>query len=267
MGSFEVLRPPGPPAPVVVHVPHASTVIPADVRGGITLDDPALATELLRLTDHRTDVLAEGTASAGAIRFVNRCSRLVVDPERFPDEREALAVRGMAAVYTHGHDRQPIREADPGRDQDLLDRFLVPYAEELADLVGEVVERHGVCTIVDLHSYPAVRLPYELHDGPRPPVCVGTDPHHTPGWLVDLVADAAHGYDLETVVNSPFTGTYVPLDRYGTDAAVTSVMLEIRRDTYLDEETAQPHDGETAVASFVTAVVTAIAAHHARTTR
>jgi N-formylglutamate deformylase len=55
----------------------------------------------------------------------------------------------------------------------------------------------------------------------------------------------------------------VPLDRYGTDARVTSVMLEIRRDQYLDEATARPHDGEAVVADLVTDLARAIAEHHA----
>jgi hypothetical protein len=47
---------------VVLHVPHASTVIPVDVRVGILLDDDALARELLASTDHHTDTFVTGLA-------------------------------------------------------------------------------------------------------------------------------------------------------------------------------------------------------------
>jgi N-formylglutamate deformylase len=261
-GSFEVLPPDGPPAPIVVHVPHASTVVPEDVRAGIVLDDDALAEELRVMTDHRTDVLAAGTGDEGAARFVNRRSRLVVDPERFPDDREELAARGMGAVYTRGHRGQPLRIPDAEAEAALLTRFFHPYADAFATLVTQIVERHGVCTILDVHSYPLAKLPYELHDGPRPPVCVGVDAVHTPAWLTDLVLAEAARHELSTAVDTPFAGAYVPLARYGVDERVTAVMLEIRRDTYLDERTAEPHDGEAHVRAFVTAVGAAIAEHH-----
>lgn len=255
--SFEVLTPSAPQRPVVVHVPHAGSAVPPDARRTLHLDDEALQDELLALTDHRTDVLASDVGELGATRFVNHVFRLVVDPERFPDDREELAARGMAAVYTHGARRQRIRADGP--HDGLLGRYLDPYAAAFADLVGGMVDAHGRCTIVDLHSYPSRRLPYELHDGPRPQVCIGTDPVHTPPALADAVARVADAHGLEHARDTPFSGTYVPLDRYGTDPRVTSIMLEIRRDTYLDDATAEPHAGEVEVRRFVTDAVVAIA--------
>jgi N-formylglutamate deformylase len=258
--AFEVLPAPGPSAPVVVHVPHAGTAIPADVRDGLLLDDDDLAVELLRMTDHRTDVLAGDVGASGATRFVNRTSRLVVDPERFPaDADEVMASRGMGAVYTRGHRGRPLRRPDPERRSELLRRFFTPYATALAATVDELVATHGSCTIVDLHSYPTRRLPYELGSGPRPPLCVGTDPFHTPGALTELVEAEAGRHGLTTARDTPFAGSYVPSDRYGHDTRVTSVMLELRRDTYLDEDTALPTADEPTVRAFVTAVVAAIA--------
>jgi N-formylglutamate deformylase len=121
-----------------------------------------------------------------------------------------------------------------------------------------LLDQHDRCTIVDLHSYPSARLPYELHGGPRPALCVGTDPIHTPRWLRELVVEVATRHGLESRVDTPFEGTYVPLDRHGIDRRVSSVMLEVRRDAYLDEVTAAPHAGESLVTAVVTELVAAI---------
>jgi N-formylglutamate deformylase len=50
--------------------------------------------------------------------------------------------------------------------------------------------------------------------------------------------DAARGalaFLGEISENTPYSGTYVPLRYYGTDDLVSSVMIELRRDTYLTD--------------------------------
>ena len=90
---------------------------------------------------------------------------------------------------------------------------------------------------MDVHAYPTRKLEYELGTGERPEVCVGVGDTVTPEPLAALVEAVAADHGLGTARNTPFAGTYVPLKRLH-DPRVTSVMLEIRRDLYLDEATA-----------------------------
>lgn len=257
--GFAVLPPAGASRPLVVHVPHAGTHLPADVRAGIVLDDAALAEELRRMTDHRTDVLAAGTAEVGATRFVNLCSRLLVDPERFldPDLEEMEAV-GMGAVYTATSRRRLLRAPSPAEREDLLARWFRPYHAAITALVDRHLAAFDRCVLVDVHSYPSSPLPYERHaDAARPAVCLGTHPVHTPAVVRDRVAELAEQAGLEAGFDVPFSGTFVPTAHLD-DPRVVSIMLEIRRDTYLDEASATPHAGEDEVASFVTSVAAAL---------
>jgi N-formylglutamate deformylase len=247
---------------IVLHVPHAGLAMPPDVRAGIVLDDIALADELANMTDRHTDRLALRAleqAGVAAVVVVNRLSRLVVDPERLPDHQEPMAAIGMGAVYLATAHLGTLRAPDPVRDADLRQRYFDPYAAAVAALVGEVLDDAGEATILDVHSYPSVALPYERAPiEPRPGVCLGTDPVHTPDTLVDAARSAfdgvAGGVDLDT----PFAGTYVPLDHFGTNVAVRSLMLEIRRDLYMDEQTLALHDGADDVVDRLAALVRSI---------
>lgn len=72
-------------AQVILHIPHASTVIPPEVRDQFVLGDEELGRELARMTDWHTDVLfAAPDARFEVVEF--SVSRLVLDPERFVDD-------------------------------------------------------------------------------------------------------------------------------------------------------------------------------------
>jgi N-formylglutamate amidohydrolase len=229
--------PGAPDSPVILHVPHSSRTVPADVRGGILLDDAALERELDHITDSHTAQIAAEAAAAAAVapwRFVNELSRLVIDPERFPDEREEMLAVGMGAVYTRTTHREALRATgfDGGP---LTDRYFHPYAAAMTAAVDERLETVGRAVVIDVHSYPTEPLPYELHgDGPRPPICLGTDAFHTPPELVAAAQNAFAGFG-GTGLDSPFAGTYVPLRHYGKDRRVGALMIEIRRDVYMTE--------------------------------
>jgi N-formylglutamate deformylase len=257
--SFEFL-PGADDSPVILHVPHSAREIPGAVRAGLLLDDAALERELNHITDAHTAELAEAAAGLAGLRpwrFVNRLSRLVVDPERFPDEREEMLAVGMGAVYTRTTHRAALRPADsdPGP---LIERYFRPYARAMTEAVAGRLAATGRAVVIDVHSYPTEALPYELHGaGPRPPVCVGTDAFHTPPELAEP-ARKAFAVCGETGLNSPFAGAYVPLEFYGRQTRVHALMVEIRRDTYMTEPGGPAGPGLLRLASALAALVDAV---------
>ena len=108
-------------SPIVLHLPHASTIIPEDLRDDFMLADEELREELNRITDHVTDqIFQQAFPAAQAIVFP--VSRLVVDPERFSDDsQEPMSRVGMGVTYTRGSLRQPLRKQLPkAKRQELL---------------------------------------------------------------------------------------------------------------------------------------------------
>jgi N-formylglutamate deformylase len=240
--TFDLLPPSqGHSIPVIAHIPHASTLIPARVRQEILVDDAELERELIRLTDWHTDDLFDWLGDRGVARFVNHLSRFVFDPERFLDDAdEATAAHGMGVLYTHGTQGQRLRETDPGLRGARIDQLYQPYHGALDEAVGTMLTRFGSCTVIDCHSFPTEPLPVELDQARgRPDICIGTDDAHTPPQLADALETAlqAQGYVVKR--NTPYAGTFVPSGFYGRDSSVRSVMIEVRRGLYLDETTAE----------------------------
>ena len=257
--TFEIV-PGDASSPYVIHVPHSSTRIPDDVRTQLLLDDGELAEELRLMTDTRTDELAALAARQVVPRpwlFVNHLSRLVVDPERLPDEHEEMYGVGMGAVHTRTSAGLVLRDGDNHAERLLLKRFFAPYAESLADLIDDRIVACGYAVLVDLHSYPVHSLPYELHqDARRPPVCLGVDVDHTPTALRERAFRACSAIG-EVVVNEPFAGSYVPLRHFGRDNRVSSVMVELRRDTYMRDDGTMDPEGARRVSDALAAILEA----------
>ena len=255
---FEVLAP-LTRVPVVAHVPHASVRIPPDVRAEIELSDTELAAELVRLTDWFTDELFAGLADLGVTLFVNRLSRFVFDPERFLDDAaEPTTARGQGVVYWRGTQGQTLRTPDAVLRERRIEELYRPYHAALDSIVGEMLDEFGECTVIDGHSFPSVPLPSELDRAPdRPDICIGSDPVHTPPGLADAMATAFSVQGYRVGHNAPFAGTFVPSGFYGRDARVHSVMIEVRRDLYIDEATTRRHAGFDAVSAAITRAVAA----------
>jgi len=248
-------------AGIILHIPHASTKIPANEATKLTISGEALAQELLRMTDRYADELFD--LGEQAARLVFPLSRLVVDPERFADDtNEPMAAEGMGAVYTRTSDGRPLRSSlDTEERQRLLERYYVPHHERLEQLVREALQTSGYCLIIDGHSFPSSPLPCDLDQAPlRPDVCIGTDPFHTPEWLqrTSVAAFSDPGWRVE--LNRPYAGSMVPSSFYRKDARVYSIMVEVNRSLYMNEQTAERLAGSGEVCRRIQSVLAAIVA-------
>lgn len=240
--AFEVIAPSAAARPLVLHIPHAGTMIPAEVRSGLLPSDSDLDREKVRLTDWHTDRLFAWGRGLGATMMVNRLSRLVVDPERFADDaREPMAAVGQGAVYAFGTDGRRLRRLDDADREALIRRWYDPYHAELTTIVGSMLNRFGTCLILDCHSFATVPLASEPDQSPgRPDVCIGTDAYHTPPALVAGLVSGAAAEGFKVDVDHPFSGALVPAAWYGREQRVTSVLIEVRRGLYCDERTGSP---------------------------
>jgi N-formylglutamate amidohydrolase len=231
---------PEPVPAVVFHVPHASRVIPEDLRPTFQLRDEELDAELVAMTDSYTDELFDLGPAVRTVRFP--VSRLVVDPERFVDDAvEPMAARGMGVLYERTSRGGILRFALAAHArQALLDRFYAPHHLELTAAVDASLAANSFCLLVDCHSFPSTPRSYELDPMiERPDICIGTDAYHTPTWLLERVSQVFGAGGRTVAVDRPYAGTLVPTKFYRSDPRVISIMIEVNRGLYMDEESGE----------------------------
>ena len=110
-----------PTTNMVLHIPHDSTRIPADVRHTLRLSDDALQTELIAMTDSFTAELFAFASDVPRVTFP--VSRLIVDPEGSVDDaHDPMAARGMGVVYTATSDGAVLRSQPTSSAREALRR-------------------------------------------------------------------------------------------------------------------------------------------------
>lgn len=222
----------------IVHIPHASTLIPREFVGQFLLGPRQLEEELRRLTDCFTDELFGGMRGCQDVVFP--VSRLVLDPERFEnDDEEHMSKLGLGVIYNATSGLEKLRRDLSASEREvLLNRFYRPHHRQLNLQAGVLLEQHGECLLLDAHSFPRKPLPYELNPGGcRPEICIGTDEYHSPDGLVDAAVREFERAGFTVSLNQPFSGALVPSDFYRRHKRVHALMIELRRDLYMDELT------------------------------
>lgn len=225
---------------VILHIPHASTAIPESE--GFVVNDDFLKKEILKLTDWYTDDLFHSDRDE---MIAATFSRIFCDPERFPDDaQEVMAAQGMGVLYEKSDCGQVIRNVAPELRERVLERYYAIHHRRLSEAVKSQLNIFGKAIIIDCHSFPSRPLNRDLDKTmPRPAFNIGTDPVHTPKYLEEAAVSffTERGYDVG--VNWPYSGSLVPMEYYGIEPNVQSIMLEINRSLYMDEPTGTRSEG------------------------
>ncbi len=213
---------------MILHIPHAS-------QETLDLELNNRDRELLRMTDHFTDELY---TNENATRVVFGLSRLICDVERFEaDEQESMSKFGMGVCYTTDTDGEVLRDVTAQEREDIVKNYYYPHHQKLSDAVDKELSEKGSALVIDCHSFPDT--PYYFNSDfnkIRPDICIGTDSYHTPKELVEVVKSFFLKKGYKTSVDAPYSGTMVPLKHYKKDKRVNSIMIEINRKLYMDDE-------------------------------
>jgi N-formylglutamate deformylase len=217
---------------LILHIPHASEYIP-DLTKYI-VDQRTLTQEVLKLTDWHTDDLF---SFENACTITARFSRVFCDVERFSeDSQEIMAKFGMGALYEKSDNGKTLRIVNQEVRNYILQNYYWPHHEKLNKTVEQQLKKFGKATILDCHSFRNKPFYRDLDQNPdRPDFNIGTDAFHTPKELIKLSKTFFNKKGFSVGLDWPYRGAIVPLAHYKKNKNVQSIMLEVNRSLYLNE--------------------------------
>ena len=201
-----------------IHVPHASTTIPQELRGDFSITHDELDLEARVSADLYSDLLAkEAWPDANIVSA--HVSRIVVDVERYrDDEMEEMSKVGRGVIYKCDHTGREMRNVITHEKREkLLNDFYYPHWERLRAAAKDNI-------LIDLHTYPLKPWVIELHSsGERPEIDLGFSKDLTPMRWVDNLTTHFKNMGYSVGHNTPYFGVI-------NAGATASIMIEIRRD-------------------------------------
>ncbi len=254
---------------VVVEVPHAGLVLPADTLATLQVD----ARTVLRDADAYVDQLYAHSPRAGATLLVAECSRYVVDLNRRPDDLDGTAVEGVGAprgwfprgvIWRETGDgtlalRRRLTRAEFDQRMAL---YYAPYHAALSAQMVALHRRHGRALLLAAHSMPSTdRVPgAPATVTPRRradivPGSLGRTTAHPA--LVDAVEQHFRAAGLSVRHDDPYRGGATTAHWGRPSEGFHAVQVEINRALYMDEATGAPRpDGMAFLTGLCTQLVT-----------
>jgi len=212
----------------ILHIPHSKTNIP--IMDGY--DKTLIDNETKLLVDHATDNIFD---IEGIDSIIFEYNRIFCDVERLNDEDEPLYEKGRGFYYTKTDSGKILRELLPDLKLKIKEEYYDKHHSKLEMMTDEKLIKYNNVLIIDCHSF--TETPFETDSDKtldRPDICLGVDDYHTPKWLVNRLETIFKKHNLSVKINSPYSGTIIPLKHYRKDDRVMGIMIEINRKLYMD---------------------------------
>ncbi|EJL30328.1 N-formylglutamate amidohydrolase [Caulobacter sp. AP07] len=221
-------------APLVVSIPHAGTLIPAELEPRLV--SPWLAR---KDADWWMERLYDFAGELGATVVRTGVSRTVIDVNRDPSGASLYpgqATTGLCPTDTF--DGEPLylagQEPNEAEIATRRARFFDPYHGALRDELDRLRGLHGKVVLYDAHSIRS-RAP-RLFDGELPQFNVGTNSGGSCAPALTAAVEAAcDATGLPRVTNGRFKGGWITRHYGQPEHGVHAVQMELACRGYIDE--------------------------------
>jgi N-formylglutamate deformylase len=253
--SFQLTLPLNDPAPVLVEVPHAGTIVPDSVADELVAPMDAL----LRDADIFVDELYANTPQLGASLLCARLSRYVVDLNRAEDdfdsatvsERDpttALGAQPRGVVWRATTDGRPLLSKPLSLTalRARLASYYTPYHTALRTQLDALRTQYGYAILLAGHSMPSRGRSLHVDTGSRrADVVPGTRGRTTAdARVIDLVDAHFRAAGLTVRHDDPYKGGFSTTHYGRPDQQTHAIQIELNRALYVDETTFQRWEGD-----------------------
>jgi formiminoglutamase len=222
--------------PLLVSVPHAGTLVPADIRKNFT--DAALQ---LPDTDWYVERLYHWVLDQGAGLLLANYSRYVIDLNRPPDDAALYSSSGTGLIPEQLFDGSPVYKAGSKHDvnelKQRLPRFWRPYHLKLIEELQFIKEQFGYAILLDAHSIRS-EVPM-LFEGRLPDLNLGTNSGTSadPGLITAGFKTLSNNTKYSTVLDGRFRGGYITRNYGKPHDNIHALQLEMAQSVYMREQT------------------------------
>ncbi len=232
-------------APLIVSIPHAGTIIPADISGLISPE------RAIRDADHHVDRLYAFATELGATVIHSQISRTVIDLNRDPSGRSLYpgqATTGLCPETTF--DGEPLYEAGAEPTAEEIDRrraiWFDPYHAALKEQIARLRASHPAIVVYDAHSIRSHVA--RLFEGALPQYNIGSfNGTSCDDALTTAIAAGCAGESH--VINGRFKGGWITRHYGAPTRGIHAVQMELAIRGYADETGAWPPLWDTACAA------------------
>ena len=223
--------------PLLVSVPHAGTLVPADIRRNFT--DAALQ---LPDTDWFVERLYHWVLDQGAGLLVANYSRYVIDLNRPPDDAALYSGPGTGLVPKKLFDGNSLYKVGSKPDvaelKQRLPLFWQPYHQKLVEELQLIKEQFGYAILLDAHSIRS-EVPM-LFEGTLPDLNLGSNAGTSadPGLISASFKALSRNTRYSTVLDGRFRGGYITRNYGKPHNNIHALQLEMAQSVYMYEETA-----------------------------
>lgn len=237
---------------ILLNIPHSSKFIP-DYNE--YYDDTTLLSGIETLTDHYTDEIFNISNNNNILSQIHNYCRFYCDVERYWDDNlEIMSKFGHGVIYRNDCDEKLIRienRIDFNKIKAIYDNYYIEFNKK----VDVLLKQYNNCLIIDCHSFNSIPLQMDLNkDLNRPDICIGFNESNVLSNELNQTLYNAKNYfnkkGYSVGYNNPFSGSIIT-DEYKDNHNVDSIMIEINKKLYLNEDSIEKNSNFEAIKKVI----------------